>query len=122
MGPILGVALLAAAAGSVSAAPKSSTASLWACLNGDAVQVHVDWTGYHPDDAVPVAWQGTDAHVASSMDRQTDWKFGNASWDPSTTTWGPTFGPGTMVAVDLYGHGKFIVETNSVDYGSLVGC
>jgi len=123
MGPILGVALLAAAAGSVSAAPVRTATLTWACLNADGVHLQVDWAGYHPDNAVPVAWQsGSSQVVASSMNRQTDWKFGTAQWDPTYASFPTTFAAGTMVAVDLYGHGKFIAETNAVDWATLTAC
>ena len=125
MGPVLGVALLAAAAGSVSAAP-NRTATLWACTTATGVQVHVNWTGWHPDTLDPVAWQSGSSQVSAfPTTRAVDWKFGGAYWDTDYATWsaqGVTFASGTMIAVDLFGKGKFQAETNAVDWGTLAAC
>jgi hypothetical protein len=128
MGPILGVALLAAATGTASAAP-NRTANLWACLATlptTGVEEHVNWSGYHPDTLVVVAWQSDSSDVATfPTTRSVSWKFGGSIWETDYATWagqGVTFGSGTMVAVDLYGHGKFLAETNAVDYGTLTSC
>src|SRR5436190_11538990 len=113
MAPLLGVALLAAAARSVSATPNRS-ATLWGCTTPDGVQVHVDWGGYHPDTMQVLAWvDGGAVTTFSTPKTGVDWKFGTAYWDTSTTGWlgsSPSLlvGSGTNFAVDLYGKGKFI--------------
>ena len=128
LGPILGVALVAATAGAVSAGNPNRSASLsacWSSLTG-GLQLHVDWAAYHPDTLTPVATQaGSSAVTAYPTNRSADWKFGTATWDTSPTTWsdvGVTLTTGTTVAVDLYGKGKFLGETNAVDTGSLGTC
>ena len=125
-GLILGVALVAASAGVAAAAP-SRTATLWACTTATGVQVHVDWSGYHPDTLTTVAWVTGGSVSTFSSSRSVQWKYGTSWYDESYADWSAsspsmTFTAETWVAVDLYAHGRFAAETNAVQYGSMAAC
>lgn len=126
IGPVLAVSLLAATAGVALAAP-NRTATLWACTTATGMQLHVDWTGYHPDTLTSVAWVNGGTVATFPTSRSVDWKFGTASYDTSYTDWATSspstaFTADTLVAVNLYAHGKFQAQTNAVPYGTLLGC
>jgi hypothetical protein len=125
IGPVLAMALLAAAAGTASAAPNRS-ASLTACTNASGVVVQVGWAGYHPDTLLVVATPSGGAAVTDPTPRVgVDWKFGTAGWQTTTSDWSSvslSFAPDTAVTVDLYGHGKYIATTNAVMYGAMAAC
>lgn len=126
IGPMLAVALLAATAGVASAAP-NRTATLWACTTSTGMQLHVDWTGYHPDTLVSVAWVTGGAVSTFPTTRSVDWKFGTSWYDTSLADWATSspstaFAADTWVAVNLYGHNRFQAQTNAVQYGSLQPC
>lgn len=125
-GPMLAVALLAATAGAVSAAP-NRTATLWACTTSTGMQLHVDSSGYHPDTLTSVAWVDGGPVTTFPTSRSVDWKFGTSWYDTSLADWAtssPTtaFTAGTWVAVKLYAHGRFQAQTNAVQYGSMAAC
>jgi hypothetical protein len=124
---MLAVALLAATAGAVSAAPKNSTATLWACTTATGMQLHVDWSGYHPDTLTSVAWVDGGPVTTFETTRSVDWKFGTSWYDTSLADWAASspsaaFTADTWVAVNLYAHGRFQAQTNAVQYGSMAGC
>jgi hypothetical protein len=129
IGPILGVALLAAAAGSVSAAPNRSATLTFACTRSvnsvDGVLLQVDWAGYHPDTLVTVAYSGSSSTQFPTMKVGIDWKFGTSQWDESWADWSSVSvpsSPDSTFAVDLYGKGKFLAETNTLSFSTLTAC
>jgi hypothetical protein len=123
-GLILGVALVAASAGTAAAAP-NRTATLWACTTATGFQVHVDWSGYHPDTLDAVAWVDGGSVSSFTTTRSVQWKYGTSWYDTSYAGWSASsvsFTAATWVAVNLYAHGRFLAETNAVQYGSMAAC
>ncbi len=124
-------AMVATLAGTTLAAPKG-TATMWACLysvNGETgVQTTTDWSGYHPDTLVNVAWvDGTSTVFTYSPSRSVQWKFGTSQYDTSYSNWAtsaPTLAwpSDTMLAVQLYSKGRLLAQTPAVSYGGLVPC